>query len=142
MAARRGPKNVATAHKVAMAAGRQESRTVAAYLEALAARRPRRGRRRTPESIGARLEVIAGELDEAGLLSRLHLVQERMDLEVELDALTNTDDAEEFEALEGVGGTLEPDPAVGAAGWAGCRFGGGGLARSVPGRAGGVLERR
>ena len=98
--ARKGPKNVTAAHKAAMAAGRTESRAVSAYLEAIAAHAPRRGRRRTPETIQRRLEAITVELDEADMLTRLLLTQERFNLETELDRLTTTsdDNLDELEA--------------------------------------------
>ena len=89
---RKGPKNVTAAHKAAMATGRTESRVVSAYLEALAAHAPRRGRRRTPETIQRRLEAITVELDEADMLTRLLLTQERFNLETELDLITTTTD--------------------------------------------------
>ena len=45
-------------HKAALAEGRNEGRAVKNYLEALQQNRPRRGRRRTPESITKRLAAI------------------------------------------------------------------------------------
>jgi hypothetical protein len=80
------PKQMTAAHKDAMAAGRAEGRVVKAYLDALQANRPRRGRRRTAESIRKRLSAITAELDEATSLQRLQLFQERRDLEAELEA--------------------------------------------------------
>jgi hypothetical protein len=47
---------VSDSHKAAMAKGREESRAVSADLGALEAHRLKRGRRRTPESIRARLD--------------------------------------------------------------------------------------
>lgn len=70
-----------------MAAGRNESRAVSNYLEALAAYAPKRGRKRTVESVMARLEAVEAELDEADMLTRLNLVQERMNLTDELARL-------------------------------------------------------
>src|SRR6184192_344807 len=43
------------AHKQALAEGREQSRALTAYLEALEAHRPRRGRPRTAESIQAQI---------------------------------------------------------------------------------------
>lgn len=54
------------------------------YLEALEAHRPKRGRKRTPESIEKRLADIEAQLETADPLSRLQLVQERMNLRNEL----------------------------------------------------------
>ena len=79
------PKQLTNEHKEAMAAGRTEGRAVKAYLDALAEHRPRRGRQRTAESIRRRLAVITTELTEATSLRRLQLIQERRDLETELE---------------------------------------------------------
>jgi hypothetical protein len=79
------PKQLTTEHKEAMAAGRTEGRAVKAYLDALAEHRPRRGRQRTADSIRRRLAVITTELNEATSLRRLQLIQERRDLETELE---------------------------------------------------------
>ncbi len=80
---KRGPKQVTAAHKAAMQAGRHESRIVREYLEALDAHKPRRGRKRTPDSIGKRLKAIDAEYEVADPLTRVSLVQERMNLESE-----------------------------------------------------------
>ena len=74
-------------HKAALAKGRAEGRVVRAYLEALRANRPKRGRKRTPDSIKARLETIEDELPTAAPVDELLLVQERRDLEAELEQL-------------------------------------------------------
>ena len=95
---KRGPKVVTKEHKAAMATGRAESRAVSNYLEAMAANKPRRGRKRTPESIKSRLEIIESEIDEADMLSRVNLVQERMNLLEELGAMEEKVDLAEFEA--------------------------------------------
>ena len=79
------PKQLTTEHKEAMAAGRAEGRAVKAYLDALAEHRPRRGRQRTPETIRSRLAAITTELATATSLRRLQLIQERRDLESELE---------------------------------------------------------
>ena len=73
-------------HKAALAEGREQGRAVRRYLEALDANRPKRGRKRTPESIKKRLTDIEQRLGAADPLSRLQLVQERMNLERELQA--------------------------------------------------------
>jgi hypothetical protein len=71
-------------HKAALAAGREEGRAVRRYLEALAANKPKRGRKRTPDSIRKRLERIDVELADADPLQALQLRQERRDLSDEL----------------------------------------------------------
>lgn len=94
----RGPREVTEEHKAAMAAGRAESRAVRSYLEALEMSRPRRGRKRTPESIQQRLSTIASEIDDAEPMDRLKLVQERLDLEAELASMGESIDLTELEA--------------------------------------------
>jgi hypothetical protein len=83
---KRGKTPMSTAHKEALAVGREEGRAVRQYLEALEAHKPKRGRKRSPETIQKRLNQIEEKLDTADPLSRVHLVQERMNLQVELAA--------------------------------------------------------
>ena len=71
-------------HKAALAAGRTEGKAVRDYLEALRNNKPKRGRKRTPDTIARRLEVIASELVDADPIQELRLVQERLDLQTEL----------------------------------------------------------
>jgi len=71
-------------HKEALAKGREQGRAVRMYLEALERHKPKRGRKRTPESIKRRLDNVTRELTDADPLSRVHLIQERIDLEREL----------------------------------------------------------
>jgi hypothetical protein len=84
-------------HKAALAEGRIQSKAVRTYLEALEAHKPKRGRKRTPESIKKRLDAIAIQIDGADPLKRLQLVQERMDL---TDELANMEDKPDLTALE------------------------------------------
>ena len=84
-------------HKAALAEGRDQGRVVRKYLEALDAHRPKRGRKRTPESVERRLSAIDTKLSEADPLTRLHLVQERMNLQNEL---VSTDNSVDLPALE------------------------------------------
>ena len=70
--AKRGPKSPMTdEHKAALAKGRSEGRAVRDYLESLRANKPRRGRRRTKESIAKRLNAIDSELATADALTEL-----------------------------------------------------------------------
>ena len=85
--AQRGPKQITDEHKAAMAVGRAEGRAIKNYLEALEDHKPRRGRRRTAESINARLDKIDTELQGADPMKRLGLIQERLDLLQELEQL-------------------------------------------------------
>jgi hypothetical protein len=74
-------------HKAALAQGRHESRVVRDYLEALKSSKPKRGRKRTAESIQKRLDKIEVELSSADPLTELLLLQERRDLQDEFEAL-------------------------------------------------------
>ena len=86
-------------HKAALAEGRDQGRAVRRYLEALEAHKPRRGRKRTPESMEKRLAAIEERLSQADPLTRLQLVQERMDLQRQVEA----------QALLGVGCARLPE---------------------------------
>ncbi len=84
-------------HKAALAQGRAEGRAVREYLDALRANKPKRGRKRTPDSVTRRLEAIDAELEAADALGELRLVQERRDLQLELEAMG---DGVDLDALE------------------------------------------
>jgi uncharacterized protein YicC (UPF0701 family) len=99
MVGKRGPKSpMSPEHKAALAKGRTEGRIVREYLEGLRATKPRRGRKRTPETIAKRLEAIETELAAASPVEELLLVQERRDLTAELAAKSDTVDMEHLEA--------------------------------------------
>ncbi len=85
-------KKLSPQHKAAMAAGRTEARHVSAYLEALDANKPRRGRQRTPESIRKQLTQVQSDLRGATAMRKLELVARRIELETELDAKTASSD--------------------------------------------------
>ena len=85
-------------HKAALAEGRNQGRAVRNYLEALETHRPKRGRKRTPDSIKKRLDAIETEIATANPVKRLQLVQERIDLSAELEAGTETVDLSALEA--------------------------------------------
>lgn len=74
-------------HKAALAQGRAEGKAVRDYLEALRANKPKRGRKRTPESIRKRLDAIEAELLDASPLDELKLVEERRKLHDELGSM-------------------------------------------------------
>jgi hypothetical protein len=98
MTSKRGPKGPITDdHKAAMAAGRTEGRVVREYLEAIRSNKPKRGRKRTPESITARLAAIENELATASPVLELELVQERLDLEIELATMDHKVDLSAIE---------------------------------------------
>jgi hypothetical protein len=95
-----GPKparSMSDAHKEALAEGRDQGRAIRRYLEAMEANRPRRGRKRTPDGIQRRLVAIDERFGASDPLARLHLSQERMDLEAEL---ATSGDSVDLGALE------------------------------------------
>ena len=57
------------------------------YLDALRANKPKRGRKRTPDSIKKRLATIDEQLESADPLGELRLIQERRDLADELETM-------------------------------------------------------
>ena len=93
---RKGP--MSAEHKAALAQGRSEGKAVRDYLDALRANKPKRGRKRTPDSIKKRLVAIDADLPEADALTELRLVQEKRDLLAELDSMDNAVDLGAIEA--------------------------------------------
>lgn len=79
-------------HKAALAKGRTEGRIVREYLEGLRATKPKRGRKRTPENVRKRIDAVEQELASADPMSELLLIQERRDLEAELESMSSTID--------------------------------------------------
>lgn len=84
-------------HKAALAEGREQGRAVRRYLEAIEAHKPKRGRKRTQESMQKRLATIEDRIAAADPLTRLHLAQERMDLMRELSTSDNGVNLQELE---------------------------------------------
>lgn len=73
-------------HKAALAKGRESGRAIRAYLEALEASRPKRGRKVTTETLTVRLNEANEKVNaESDPLRRLNLVQQALDIEAELD---------------------------------------------------------
>ena len=68
-------------------AEKTEVAAVRDYLKALEQNAPRRGRRRTPESVERQLAVLEGEMEGASVTKRLDLIQQRIDLEADLETL-------------------------------------------------------
>ena len=57
------------------------------YLKALEQNAPRRGRKRTPDGIRRQLALVTTEMEKATITRQLDLVQQRIDLEAELETL-------------------------------------------------------
>jgi hypothetical protein len=85
-------------HKEALAIGREQGRLVRRYIDALEANRPRRGRKRTLETVTRRLKEVERELETAQGLDRVHLIQQRMDLKNEQSSKRAVVDMAELEA--------------------------------------------
>jgi len=84
-------------HKAALAKGRMEGRIVREYLDGLRATKPKRGRKRTTETIQNRLDVIEQEMSDASPIDELLLIQERRDLQAELARKSDTIDMDALE---------------------------------------------
>jgi hypothetical protein len=105
-------------HKAALAKGRMEGRIVRDYLEGLRATKPKRGRKRTPDTIKKRLDAIDSELASASPLDELLLIQERRDLEAELAAKSNAIDMDALETeFVGVAKSYSDSKAISYASW-------------------------
>jgi hypothetical protein len=89
-------KTLSPRHKAALATGRTEARHVAAYLDALEAHKPRRGRQRTVESIQRQLADVRSGIKSATGIMKLELVSRRIELENELDAKKGGGDLREL----------------------------------------------
>src|SRR4051794_8663395 len=97
MPPKKAAKGMSAEHKAALAEGRAQGRAIREYLEALEAHRPKRGRKRTADSIKRRLERVEEEIAEADPMRRVALIQERIDLEIEL---ASADGGVDIETLE------------------------------------------
>jgi hypothetical protein len=58
------------------------------YLKALEQNAPQRGRKRTTESVGRQIATLEDELAGASITKRLGLIQQRIELEADLEALS------------------------------------------------------
>ncbi len=89
--ATKGPakRSMSADHKAKLAQGRNESRVVSRYLEAITAGKGKRGRKRTPESINIQIARIDKEIGTATPIRKLELTQKRYDLVAERERLTS-----------------------------------------------------
>jgi len=71
-------------------AEKAEVTAIREYLKALEQNAPRRGRKRTPDGIRRQLASVASEMEGATVTRQLDLVQQRINLEAELEALEQT----------------------------------------------------
>jgi hypothetical protein len=84
-------------HKAALAEGRTQGRAVRNYLDALEATKPKRGRKRTADSIQKRLSAIDTELATTDPLTALNMRQERRNLQAEMAAMDEKVDLDDVE---------------------------------------------
>ncbi len=111
-------KTMTDEHKAALAEGRAQGRAVRNYLEALEAHRPKRGRKRTPETMRKRLAAIDESLTRADPMTRLHLAQERIDLNAAITAAETTVDLSALEAdFAAAGKSYGQRKGIGYAAW-------------------------
>ncbi len=124
-------------HKAALATGRSQAKAVRAYLEALEDR-SRRGRRRTPEAMRERIEEINSSIGDVNALSRLKMVQERLDLTEALEVAEASVAIEDLEdAFVKVAAEYSQNRGIGHAAWREV-----GVSSSVLKRAGVTRENR
>ena len=90
-------KPITKQHKEAMAVGRTQGSAVRRYLDALEENKPKRGRKRSPETMKKRMAQVDEELKTATGLDRVHLTQERINLERHLSAASATVDMSALE---------------------------------------------
>ncbi len=84
-------------HKAALSSGRTASNAVKRYLDAIEANRPKRGRKRTIETVEAQLESISEEIANASSITRLNLIQRQSNL---IEELGSFDEVVDMSALE------------------------------------------
>ncbi len=92
-----GKRQMTDAHREALAVGRRQGNAVRAYLEALEANKPKRGRKRTAETVRANISKIDAELESLDPLQKVLKTQERMDLVEELAKMEAKTDISELE---------------------------------------------
>jgi hypothetical protein len=84
-------------HKAALARGRRESKAIKAYLEVISVPK-RKGRPVTPESLEAKIAGLDERIrDETNPLTRVDLIQARIDAQEALDQMTAVVDIDALE---------------------------------------------
>jgi len=96
MARPKGSKLTAS-HKQALSDGRRMASVVDRYLIALESNKPKRGRKRTKDTVAKQLAAVEAELASAKGLRKVQLLQDRINLTDELNA---NDASTEMSALE------------------------------------------
>jgi small-conductance mechanosensitive channel len=88
---------VSADQKESLPLGREQTKIVKQYLEALEISKPKRGRKRTLESINKQLKAIDDLPKNTNPLKKLHLTQKRIELNAELERIKNGPDLEKLE---------------------------------------------
>lgn len=84
--------------KESLSEGREQSKIVRRYLEAIELAKPKRGRKRTLESITRQLNSIDNTIKNAHPLNRLHLTQKKIELTQELERMKNSPNISKLES--------------------------------------------
>ncbi len=77
-------------HKASLAEGREQSRIVGTYLEALGKSKKKRGRQVTVETLRTRLEKAQSAFDGASAIERLKLTQQVRDLKAQIATMESS----------------------------------------------------
>ncbi len=78
---------------------KSQNKIIKDYLDGLEKHKAKRGRRRSPETIKRRLTAIDDKLPTASTLTKLHLIQEKLDLDSALKALETPANINDLEPL-------------------------------------------
>ena len=89
---------MSVAHKAALAEGRESSRHVRAYVDALEKNRPKRGRKLDRDAVKKRIELIDENLKTASGFERLNLLVDKQALLGKLDGADATVDLSDLRA--------------------------------------------
>lgn len=91
-------RSMSASHKAALAAGRAQGRAIGDYLDAIAKHKPKRGRKRTSDSVERQLAAVESRLGSASGAARVELAQRRRDLQAELVRMGAKPDLSKLEA--------------------------------------------
>ena len=83
--------------KESLSHGREQSKVVRKYLEAIELSKPKRGRKRTIDSITKQLNAIDTSIKATHPLNRLNLTQKKLELTQELERIKNGPDIGDLE---------------------------------------------
>ncbi|MGH9304548.1 MAG: hypothetical protein ACRDZ5_09075 [Acidimicrobiales bacterium] len=96
---RQAKSSLSSSHKDALATGRRQGNVVRRYLVALERNKPRRGRQVSTDTLQKRLSEVESRIATANALQKVHLIQERRNLEQRL-ASSSRKATDDMPALE------------------------------------------